>query len=80
MLHLAEALDQEDVDWRKTSAILLDNAPYHKSKDTKKVLESLNLPIMFSGPYSFDVSPVEMLFARTKAGLLNPNSLPLGKK
>ena len=60
--------------------LLADNASYHKSKDTKKVLEKLAVPIMFTGPYSFDVCPVESLYARIKDGIINPNSLVLGKR
>ena len=60
--------------------LLADNAPYHKSKDTLPKLEELELPVMYSGPYSFDVSPVELMFSFLKEGLLNPGGLELGKR
>ena len=35
---------------------------------------------MYSGPYSFDIAPCELFFARLKEGVLNPNGMKLGKK
>ena len=80
MLYLAETLDSEEPGWRKTSIILLDNASYHKSAYTLALLEKLELPTMYSGPYSFDIAPCELFFSRLKEGLLNPNALELGKR
>ena len=80
MKHFADALDAKQPDWRKTTVILLDNASYHKSKKTLEFLEQLELPIMYSGPYSFRIAACELAFSRLKQGVLAPNDLPLGKK
>ena len=59
--------------------ILLDNAPYHKSKSTLKILEELKIPIIFTGPHSYDAAPCELWFAAFKAADINPRHLPTGK-
>jgi hypothetical protein len=43
------------------------------------MLERLNVPIMMSGPYSYEAAPCELYFAAFKADDVNPNSVPLGK-
>ena len=78
--HLAAKLDALNPDWRRTSLILLDNAPYHQSAQTLKVFKNLKLPIMFLGPNSYSTAPCELVFAQLKATDLNPEHLPLGKK
>ena len=40
----------------------------------------MNLPIIFSGPYSYSTAPVELVFSALKFGDLNPQKLPTGKK
>ncbi len=80
MKHLAEALDAENPEWRTTTVILLDNASYHKSSVTMPILKQLELPIMYSGSYSFNIAACELFFSRLKQGVLAPNDLPLGKK
>jgi hypothetical protein len=40
-ISLVTQLDKEEPNWRKTHVILLDNAPYHKSTTTLKMLERL---------------------------------------
>lgn len=51
--------------------ILLDKAPYHRSKATQNFLRSVRAPIFFLGPYQFILAPVEKLFAFIKARDLN---------
>ena len=80
MKYLAKSLDQDGPGWRDSTIILLDNASYHKSTETLGVLEALDMPIMYSGPYSFSIAACELFFSRLKQGLLNPNGLPLGKR
>ena len=60
--------------------MIWDNAPYHKSKDALKMLERLRVPIMYTGPYSYDAAPCELFFAAFKMEDVNPNKLPMGKK
>lgn len=48
----------------------MDNAPYNKSEETMAHIKALNMPMVFTGPYSFDASPVELFFAYLKKGLI----------
>ena len=70
--YLARVLDAEDPEWREHSLILLDGASYHTRKEIYKAMAVLNLPIVFAGPYAFDSSPAEKLFAYLKVGDINP--------
>ena len=76
---LAGLLDRTRKGWRKNTVVLLDNAPYHASKETLAVLKSLKVPTMFLAPYSFDVAPCELYFARFKSKDINPEGLATGK-
>ena len=40
----------------------------------------MDLPIIFSAPYSYSSAAVESVFAALKLGDLNPERLPTGKK
>ena len=40
----------------------------------------MELPIIFSAPYSYSTAPAESAFAALKFGELNPERLPTGKK
>ena len=55
--YLAQQLDSEDVDWRENTVLLLDNAPYHASDETKATLHRLGFVTIFSGPYSYSAAP-----------------------
>ena len=46
----------------------------------KERLAKMELPIIFSGPYSYSAAPIEMVFSALKLGDLNPERLPTGKK
>ena len=37
------------------------------------------MPIMFTGPHSYDASPIELFFAALKSKDINPLNLPTGK-
>ena len=52
-------LEAEDPDFREKTLLLLDNAPYHKSEQTRAAIKKLGLPVIFSGPYSFESAPIE---------------------
>ena len=45
-----------------------------------KRLAKMNLPIIFSGPFSYSAAAVETVFAHLKLGDLNPEKQPTGKK
>ena len=77
---LADMLDRTRRGWRKNTVVLLDNAPYHTSKETMAVLQRLRVPTMFFAPYSFDVAPCELYFALFKSKDINPEGIPTGKK
>ena len=40
---LANLLSQEDKDWRENTVWLLDNAPYHRSREVKEHLSQLGV-------------------------------------
>jgi transposase len=72
-------LDRDRPGWREDSVILLDNASYHGSAATLRLCKELRLPIMFTGPFSYAVSPVELFWSLLKRKDLNPDRLPLSK-
>jgi transposase len=48
--------------------MIMDNAPYNVKDETIAHINSLNIPMIFTAPYSFDVSPVEFFFSYLKSG------------
>ena len=80
MLRLAAILDCEDPDWRNNSIFVVDNASYHRSDDSLEAFRVLNIPVMAAGPYGYDASPCEKLFAHLKVGDLNPAEIASGKR
>jgi hypothetical protein len=36
--------------------------------------------VVISGPYGYEIAPIEMFFAQLKATNLNPEGVPTGKK
>ena len=79
MEQLVLKLNKENAKWREDTIITWDGAPYHRSKETKKMLARLDIPMMMMGPYSYDVAPCELFFAAFKADDVNPNKVPMGK-
>ena len=63
---LAQVLTSEHKDWRLNTVFLLDGAPYHKSDQTRRHMINLGLNVMFTAPYSYDASPIELFFAYFK--------------
>ena len=43
-------------------------------------MAKMELPIIYSGPYSYSTAPIESVFAALKLGDLNPDRLPTGKR
>ena len=41
--------------------IIMDNAAFHKSLETKKLIESSGYELLFLPPYSPDLNPIEKL-------------------
>ncbi len=80
LVRLVAILDAEDWDWRSSTVVVLDNAKYHTSEETMEALQALRVPILFAGPYGYDGSPCEKLFANFKYGDINPGNIATGKR
>ena len=78
--HLAAELDKDSPGWQEDATILLDNAPYHTGEEIKSYMLKMQLPVMYTAPYSYSSSPIETLFAHLKLGELNVAHEPTGKK
>jgi hypothetical protein len=63
---LSSRLDVDRPNWRLDSILLLDGASYHTCPEMRAHMHTLRLPIMFTAPYSYDASPVELFFAYFK--------------
>ena len=59
--------------------VLLDNAPYHTAPGILNVFEALRIPVLFTGPHSYDAAPCELFFAAFKREDINPNRVKTGK-
>jgi hypothetical protein len=69
---LCSRLDSQDRLWRKDTLFLLDNASFHRSEKAMAGYKDMGVPIMFLGPYSFNMAAVEKLFSFVKNRDLNP--------
>ena len=78
--HFCRLLDKDEWGWRENTVILLDGAKYHTSKKAKEVLAYLQIPTIFSGPYSYDGAPCELLFGHFNKTDINTSRLSTGKK
>jgi transposase len=50
-------------DLKKGQVIIMDNATFHKSKRTKKLIEEAGCQLLFLPPYSPDFNPIEQFWA-----------------
>ena len=73
-------LGHEDPNWRDNTVILHDNASYATCESTLELMEGLRIPMLFTGPHSYDAAPVELLFAAFKSTDVNPTKVPQGKR
>ena len=76
---LAKNLDKATPNWRSTHVILMDNAPYNTSGETLREIERLKMPTIFTAPYSYAASPVELFFAHMKNDILMGPGASSGK-
>ena len=60
--------------------VVLDNAKYHCSQSTLKIFDTLDIPVLYTGPYSFSAVACELWFAAFKSQDINPRKLPIGKR
>ena len=51
LVKLSNYLDSVNPQWRQSTIIMVDNAPYHRSKLTIEKQAALKVPLMFLGPY-----------------------------
>jgi len=51
----------------KNSVVIMDNAAFHKSAETKRLLEEAGHALLFLPPYSPDLNPIEHKWAQVKA-------------
>ena len=54
---------------RKGDVVILDNLPTHKSAAAEKAVRAKGAWFLFLPPYSPDLNPIEMVFAKLKAHL-----------
>lgn len=47
--------------------IIMDNAAFHKSEETKKIIADAKCKLIFLPPYSPDLNPIEQFWANLKA-------------
>ena len=80
LLELVRMLESEDKNWRRDTVIVWDNASYHTSTRTKSFLETLKVPVMQLGAYSYDMAPAELFFSRLKTSDLYNGDIKVGKK
>jgi transposase len=66
MLDLLAKIHSLGPSYISSVALLLDNAPYHKSEISKQFLELLPFPVLFNAPYNSDLNPIESVFGIIK--------------
>ena len=83
LIFLKRLVDQLDLalpDWRDDTVILLDGSTYHTGAKVREYLRKLQLDVIYSGPYSYDAAPIELVFGHLKLGELNEDQKATGKK
>ena len=51
---------------KPNQVVVIDNASFHKSEQTKMLVEKANCKLLFLPPYSPDLNPIEKLWANLK--------------
>lgn len=46
--------------------VIMDNAAFHKSEETKRLIEKAGCRVLFLPPYSPDLNPIEQVWANIK--------------
>jgi transposase len=54
---------------REGQVVIMDNAAFHRSEKTKKLIESVGCKLIFLPPYSPDLNPIEKFWANMKRWL-----------
>lgn len=47
--------------------VILDNATFHKSEETRRIIQDARCELVFLPPYSPDLNPIEKFWANLKA-------------
>lgn len=63
---------------RPNSAIIMDNARFHKSKELQALFQQYNCLLVFLPPYSPDLNPIENMWGTIKQYLRNYYDYTLG--
>ena len=77
---LVYRLNLEDRNFRNHTIFQMDGAKYHTSYETKNFLTNLGVKTIISGPYGYNIAPIEMFFAALKATDMNHARVKTGKK
>lgn len=51
---------------REGQVVIMDNASFHKSQETKRLIEQVGCKVLFLPPYSPDLNPIEIFWANFK--------------
>lgn len=54
---------------RLDDIVIMDNLPVHKVPAVRRAIEAAGAQLLFLPPYSPDLNPIEMIFAKMKAKL-----------
>jgi transposase len=59
--------------------VIMDNLPVHKVAGVKTAIETAGASLLYLPPYSPDLNPIEMVFAKLKALLRKASERTVGK-
>jgi transposase len=51
--------------------VIMDNASFHKSKDSQRLVDQVGCKVLFLPPYSPDLNPIEVFWANFKKMIRN---------
>ena len=54
---------------RPNDIVVMDNLPVHRSGNVRRIIEAAGASLIYLPPYSPDLNPIEMAFAKLKAHL-----------
>lgn len=54
---------------RPNDIVVMDNLPVHRSDNVRRIIEAAGATLVYLPPYSPDLNPIEMAFAKLKAYL-----------
>jgi len=56
---------------RVGQVVIMDNASFHKSQDSQRLIEQAGCKVLFLPPYSPDLNPIEVFWANLKKVIQN---------